>query len=113
MRADVRGLLAYHHVPGAGQHVHRDLVAQRAGGQVERGLLAGQPGGLLLQPDDRRIVAEQVIAHLGVGHGAPHRRGGPGHRVRAKVYIPAVSHASPLPRKRGQPSVIMKPGLAR
>jgi hypothetical protein len=107
VRADVRGLLAHHDVPGAGQHMHRDLVAQRAGGQVERGLLAGQRGGLLLQPDDRRIVAEQVVAHLGVGHGAPHRRRGPGHRVRAKIHIPAVSHAAP-----SAPSVT-KPGPAR
>ena len=45
------------------------------------GLLAGQLGGTLLERDDRRVVAEDVVADLGLGHRATHL----GRRVRDGV----------------------------
>ena len=51
-----------------------DEVAHRAAGDEQAGLLAGQLGGALLERDDGRVVAEDVVADLGVGHGPAHRR---------------------------------------
>ena len=34
---------------------------------------------------DRRVFAEDVVADFGLGHGRPHGRRGPGHRVAAEV----------------------------
>ena len=49
------------------------------------GLLAGQLGGALLERDDGGVVAEDVVADLGLGHRAAHRRRGLGDGVGAKV----------------------------
>ena len=51
-----------------------DEVAHRAAGDEQAGLLAEQLGGALLEGDDGRVVAEDVVADLGVGHRAAHRR---------------------------------------
>ena len=53
------------------RHVRHE-VAHRAAGDEQAGLLAGQLGGALLERDDRRVVAEDVVADLGVGHRATH-----------------------------------------
>jgi hypothetical protein len=39
----------------------------------------------LLEPVDRRILAELIVADLGSGHRLPHFVGGPRHRVGAEV----------------------------
>ena len=64
---------------------HADLVGHRAGRHVERGLLAGDLGGALLQPVDGGIVAEPVVADLRVGHRLAHGGGGSGDGVRTEV----------------------------
>ena len=51
-----------------------DEVAHRPGGDEQAGLLAEQLGGALLEGDDGRVVAEDVVADLGLGHRAAHRR---------------------------------------
>ena len=61
-------------VAAARERAHGRLVAHRAGGEVEAGLLAEQAGGVLLQADDRGVVAEHVVADLGLEHGAAHLR---------------------------------------
>ena len=68
-----------------------------------------EQGGLLAHPlgegsasrrRDGRVVAEAVVAHLGVGHGPAHRRGGPGDGVAAQVDAAVgVGHA-PEPSRR-------------
>ena len=44
----------------------RDEVAHRAAGDEQRGVLAGQLGRALLQGDDGGVVAEDVVADLGL-----------------------------------------------
>ncbi len=56
------------------QGVQRDLVGHRAGRAEERGLLAEQLRRALLQAVDGRVVLEDVVADLGLGHGAAHLR---------------------------------------
>ena len=51
----------------------------------QAGLLAEQLGGALLEGVDRRVVAEDVVADLGVGHRAAHRGGRMGDGVGAEV----------------------------
>ena len=62
-----------------------DEVAHRPAGDEQAGFLAEQLGGALLERDDRRVVAEDVVAELGLGHRAAHRRRGVGDGVAAQV----------------------------
>ena len=63
----------------------RDEVAHRAAGDEQPGLLAEELGGAFLEGDDGRVVAEDVVADLGLGHGVAHGVGGPRDRVAAQV----------------------------
>jgi hypothetical protein len=49
-----------------------DEVAHRAAGHEEAGFLAEELRRALLESDDRRVVAEHVVAELRIGHRAPH-----------------------------------------
>ena len=51
-----------------------DEVAHRAAGDEQAGLLAEQLGGALLEGVDRRVVAEDVVAELGLAHRPAHGR---------------------------------------
>ncbi len=90
-----------------------DLVGHRAGRHVERGLLAGDLGGALLQPVDGRIVAEPVVADLGVGHGPAHGGGGRGDGVRTEIDAVGshsrVSIGTSVCRRRGGSSAGRSP----
>ena len=50
----------------------RDQVAHGPARHEQPGLLAGELGGALFQCDGRRVVSEDVVPELGVGHGAAH-----------------------------------------
>ncbi len=50
-----------------------DEVAHRAARDEQAGLLAEELGGAFLEGDDGRVVAEHVVADLGLGHRAAHR----------------------------------------
>ena len=65
---------------GDGQH-----VGHRAGGREERVLEAEQVGHPSLQGVDGGVLAVDVVAHLGLGHGTPHAGGGTGQGVGAQV----------------------------
>ena len=77
--------------------MQRDLVAHGAGRNVEAGLFAEQLGGAVLESHDGRVVAEHVVADLGLGHGATHlgRRARDG--VAAQIDRPYLftHHSSP------------------
>ncbi len=62
-----------------------DEVAHRAAGDEQAGFLAEQVGRAFLQGVDRRVVAEDVITQLGLGHRATHRRRWMGDGVAAQV----------------------------
>jgi hypothetical protein len=64
---------------------HRGEVRLRAGGKEEPRLHAEALGGDLVQAIDGGIVAEDVVADLGLGHGAAHGLGGLGDGVAAQV----------------------------
>jgi hypothetical protein len=68
----VGGLAADDLVAGLAPGEVGDDVAHRAGGDVERGLLAEELGGALLEGVDGRILAEHVIAQLRLGHRPAH-----------------------------------------
>ena len=71
----------------AGARLRRDgeLVAHRAARHEERRLLARDARHLLLEGVHGRVVAEDVVAHLGAGHGLAHRGRGAGDGVAAQV----------------------------
>ena len=60
-----------------------DGVAHGAGGQKQRSLLAEHLGDALLKLSDGRILAVNVVADLGLGHGAPHGGSRFGHGIAA------------------------------
>ena len=60
-------------------------IAHRSRGDKEAGLLAEQRRGTLLERVDGRVVAEDVVADLRLGHRAAHGRRGVGDGVRAQV----------------------------
>ena len=64
---------------------HRREVAHRAARDEQAGLLAEQLRGALLEGDDGRVVAEDVVADLGLGHRPAHGVGGPRDGVAAEV----------------------------
>jgi len=64
---------------------HADEVAHGSAGHEEGGLLAEPLGGDLLEAVDGRVLAEDIVAQLGVGHGPAHLRAGHGEGVGAKV----------------------------
>ena len=82
---DVRVGVAEHLLAGLADQPHADLVAHRPGRHEQRRLVAEQPGDPLLERVDRRVLAVDVVPHLGLGHGPAHPGGRPGDRVRAQV----------------------------
>ena len=68
-------------------HANGDLVAHRPAGQEDRGLLAQQQGDRLLEGEDRRVVAQLLVADLGRGHGGAHGVG------RARLGVGEEVHA--------------------
>jgi hypothetical protein len=62
-----------------------DEVAHRARGDEQAGFLAEQLRGSLLEGSDGRIVAEDVVADLCVGHGTAHLGGRTGDGVGAEI----------------------------
>ena len=62
-----------------------DEVAHRAAGHEQAGFLAEQLRGAFLEGVDRRVVAEDVVADLGVGHRPAHGRRRVGDGVAAEV----------------------------
>ena len=75
-----------------------ELVAEGARGHEEGGFLAHALGGAGLELVDRRVVAVDVVADGGGGHGLPHRGRGPGDGVGAQV---DVFHAASVAARRG------------
>ena len=88
-----RGLVQDDVAVGAGDHLLAALdvghlgheVAHRARGDEQAGLLAEQLRGALLERDHGRVVAEDVVADLGLGHGPAHLGRGLGDGVGAQV----------------------------
>ena len=62
-----------------------DDIAHRPRGHEQPGLLAEQLGGARLERNDRRVVAEHVVADFGLGHRAAHGRTGLRDGVAAEV----------------------------
>ena len=97
---DVR--LARHEdlVAGPRQRADRDLVGHRPGREPERGLVAEHRRDPLLEPVDRRVLAELVVADLGAGHRLAHRRRGPGDGIGAQVDERLGGHGRSVRRRR-------------
>ena len=84
----------HHGGSGRGQEPHGNLVGHGPRGDEECGRLADALGERLLQRAHGGIFPVVVVAHLGVGHGAPHGRCRSGDRVTAQ--IDQVGHAFTL-----------------
>ena len=65
--------------------LHGDAVAHGPRGHEQRGLLADYLRGATLQPVDRGVLAIDVVAYLGLEHGAAHGRGRPRDRVAPQI----------------------------
>ncbi len=76
----------HHLLAGRGEHVHRELVPHRAARHEQPGLLAGQLGDAALERLHGGVVAEHVVADLGVGDGATHAGSRAGDGVAAQVH---------------------------
>ena len=59
--------------PGVGEQRHK--VRHRAARDEQRGLLAGDCGGRLLQPAHGRIALARIVAELGAAHRLAHLLG--------------------------------------
>ncbi|OEI67412.1 hypothetical protein Cus16_3012 [Curtobacterium sp. ER1/6] len=82
-----------------------ELVRHRAGGGEEPGLVPEQVRDLSLEGVRLRVLAEDVVADLGLGHRPAHRRGRAGDGVGAQVDR-GVGHQATLTRRpdRGRPA---------
>jgi hypothetical protein len=72
-------------VPGPAEEPQRELVGERARGDEQRGFLAQQLRGLLLQPVDARVLAVLVVADRRPRDHPAHRVGRPGDGVGAEI----------------------------
>ncbi len=91
---DVAEGVADHLTAREAVQVEGDLIAHRPRGDEEPGLLPHRRRPLFLQGADRRVLAEDVVADLGLGHRPPHLGVGTGHGVGAEVED-AHAHAAP------------------
>jgi len=82
---DVAILFTIDFVARLGVALDGQLVALGAAADIEGGFFAKQCGHFFLEAVDRRVFAENVVAHLGGGHGRPHLGGGFGHSVAAQI----------------------------
>ncbi len=96
-RDDVLRTTGNHASAGHAEHSKGDLVRHRARGHEHRRLLADPLGKRLLEEVHRRVFSGAVVADLGLGHGAAHRRGGLRDGVRPQIDdAVALGHASKL-----------------
>ena len=72
----------------------------------QAGLLAEQLGGALLERDDGRVVAEDVVADLGLGHRAAHggRRAGDGVAAQVDRAVGMSVMEASIGRRRARPA---------
>ena len=77
--------IADHFLPVLGEQFDADGVAHGAGGDEDRGFLAGDFRGAFFQTVDGGVFAIDVVAHLGLEHRPPHCGCGPGDGVTAQI----------------------------
>ena len=92
---DVAAFLADQFVAGPAMRTDGDQIRHRPAGHEQRRLLAQPLGNDPLQAEDRGVVAQNVVAHLGGRHRRAHRRGGPGDGIAAKIED-FIVHKCPL-----------------
>ncbi len=74
-----------HLVAGPRVSAQRDLVRHRAARHEQRGFGSEQLGDPLLEPADRRVLAVDVIADLGLRHRHAHRGSWSRHRIASQI----------------------------
>jgi hypothetical protein len=72
-------------VAGTAVHQHADEVGHGATGDKQSRFLAQPLSRQRLKPVHRRVVTKNVVADLGIRHGAADRFGRAGHRVASQV----------------------------
>ncbi len=82
---DVAARLDHDLAGRVGVEMDRDLVAHGSGGDEDRGLALELGGRQLLEPANGGVLAVDVVADLGLGHGLAHGRGRLGDRVGAEI----------------------------
>jgi len=97
---DVRFLVDNHFVSGRTVRHQADEVPHRPADDEERGLLAQDPGGHLLEPVDRGVLPVDVVAERRVSHGVQHRFGRERQRVASEIqnglcHVPAFPSVQP------------------
>ena len=97
---DVAVGLAEEFVAGAAVDPHRELIAHRARRDEQGRLLAEHFGDAILERDDGRIFAEDVVADFGGGHGRAHRWRGFRDSIAAQIDECGSQFGFPLPAIR-------------
>src|SRR5581483_7167232 len=72
-------------LPGLGVNLDRDLISHGAAGNENRGFALENLRRALLQAVDCGVFAVNVVAYLGLSHGAAHVGGGTRDRVAAQI----------------------------
>ncbi len=110
---NMRGAGAEELITGPRVHPDCDLVGHRPGGNEHRGLLAQKLGRAGLQRLHRRVIAEHVVANLGLRHRPAHGRRRARHRVGPQVDRRSVHEvvSKILPGDpRSQAVILQRPG---
>jgi hypothetical protein len=81
----MRQVIADDRVAGTGQRGDGHLVAHRPGGEKQRSLGPQELCDPLLEPGGRGVLAELLVADLGLGHGPAHALAGKGVSVREEI----------------------------
>ena len=82
---DVRQLTADYLIARLGMHLDRDLVGHGARRAKKTGLHAKAIGEDGLEPQNGGVVAQDVVANRGCGHGPEHGLGGGGYGIGAEI----------------------------
>ena len=90
----VRVRLEHELRPGAREQGDPGLVRLGPRREEQRVVLAEQLGDALLEATGGGVAVQDVVAHLGLGHGTAHRGRRPRHSVAAQVNRPGRGHPS-------------------
>ena len=101
---DVGSGVHHHQVAGLGVGADGHLVGHGPRRHVDGGLLAQDLGRSRLEPPHGRVVAVDVVADGGVGHGFPHGRDGTGDGVAAQIdHAPTLPEGAAIDQARPKP----------
>ena len=104
----MRARFADHFLAMLGVNLYRDDVAHGARRHEEAGFFAENLGGALLEAIDGRVFAVDVVADLGLGHGAAHGGRGTSDGIAAKIDAHVVMNSAKTSLERRTPRFVKR-----